>query len=213
VIGPREQVIQERRLFGALLEDWASEYGVTSVLEGPVDGIEGVRGVHAAGLARRGVAVCVAVRTEAEAQAARAVYGETPVDVRVVRDPDAPVGLPRSDMVIAYHALPLVEDWREYLATLGTLATRALVVVLRHPRGAIDRLTGALAPVCRTEVVAPALWEIGRVRTHVHFDAGPLEPIASALAPRLQRRIARMHAFVVDTSPRTPQARRKLKTV
>jgi hypothetical protein len=43
-----------------------------------------------------------------------------------------------------------------------------------------------------TSALAPVLWEIGRVREH--------EPIQGD-----------GHAFVVDVTPRTPQARRRLR--
>ena len=39
---------------------WAAEYDVQSALEGPVDGMAGVRGVHCVGLAREGVSVVAA---------------------------------------------------------------------------------------------------------------------------------------------------------
>jgi hypothetical protein len=103
----------ERWCFYQRVEQWAEEYGVESALEGPVDGMAGVSGVHLVGLARRGVAVTSAVPTEEKASIARGVYeraGGKGADVRVVADvARAGEVLPAADLVIAYHALPLVE--------------------------------------------------------------------------------------------------------
>src|SRR5258708_36669498 len=98
----------ERWCFYQLLARWAEEYGVETALEGPVDGMAGVRGVHGAGLARSGVRVVAAVTSEGAAQVARGVYlraaPRADVDVRVVTD-EARVGeLPPSDLVLVYHA-------------------------------------------------------------------------------------------------------------
>ena len=66
---------------------------------------------------------------------------------------------------------------------------------------------GAHAPDGRTEALAPVLWEIGRVREHMFLEVPPL----GLRAPRLVRRVAPQHAFVIDVTPRTPQARRRLR--
>ena len=177
----------ERWCFYQLVDRWAAEYDVTSALEGPVDGMAGVGGVHLAGLARRGVRVTSAVTTPEKAAIARGVYersaAASSVDVRVVRDPTrAADELPASDLVIAYHALSLVEDFRAYVRTLAKLARKALVVTVCNPQNwgvAAIRLAGRLRglrgleppPAWRTDVLAPELWTIGRVREHVYFDA------------------------------------------
>lgn len=280
----------ERWCFYQLVDEWAREYGVTSALEGPVDGMAGVSGVHLVGLARRGVAVTSAVPSEAKARATRGVYvragAGNHVDVRV-SEPSRLETLPPSDLVIAYHALPLVDDWRGYLRSLAKLARKALIVTVCNPDNwgvAAIRWAGRLrgrrdleAPeTWRTEVLAPELWSIGRVRDHVYFDApwwpdlqvapgqslldrarqllaqrrrevrftageqgarlaerfvygadrwpyfggdGWVDELLPALLRhpgfdgsrmRLGSRIAHLHAFVVDTQPRTPQARRRL---
>lgn len=201
--------------FASRLEVWADAYGVTSALEAPV-ATSRVPGVCCVGLAFRGVRVVAAVASEADARAARAAYAGAPhAEVRVARDL---LALPRCDLVLSYDTLSRAADWRAELAALAARAQRVLVVVVPHPRAGIDRITrGVLPAVCRTEVLAPALWEVGRVREHVYLDGdfpgrGALGSIASALSARLDAHLARLHAFVVDTTPRTPQARRRLPT-
>jgi hypothetical protein len=120
----------ERWCFYELMDKWAAEYDAKSVLEGPIDGMAGVRGVHAVGLARKGLRVVSAVTSERAAEVARGVYARAApgkaVDVRVACDgadvARALEALPASDLVLAYHALPLVADWRAYLRELAKLA-------------------------------------------------------------------------------------------
>jgi hypothetical protein len=184
------------------MESWASEYGVESALEGPVDGMAGIRGVHCAGLARRGVRVVSAVPTARAAEIARGVYDAASrtagVDVRVVADESAAADLPASDLVLVYHALPFVNDWRVYLRALAKLARKVLVVATCNPLNwgftAVSWASGSPAPdVWRKETLAPALWEIGRVREHVYFDAPwwPDLPVApgQSLANRLKQMV------------------------
>ena len=79
----------ERYCFYQLLDVWAAAYEVETFLEGPVDGMAGVAGVHGVGLAQRGVKVVSAVPTEAHAEVARGIYEtcSAPADV-VVRSAD-----------------------------------------------------------------------------------------------------------------------------
>jgi hypothetical protein len=280
----------ERWCFYQYLDRWANEYGVETALEGPIDGVAGVSGVHLVGLARRGIRVTSAVTTSEKARIARGVYTRVgaSADVRVLEDPTrASDPLPISDLVVAYHSLPLVEDWRGYLRMLAGLARKALVVTVCNPdnwgvaairvAARLRRLRGFEPPESwRTEVLAPELWSLGRVRDHLYFDApwwpdlqvapgqtlldrarqllrqargemrftaqeqgarlaarfvygvdrwpyfggdGWIDELWPALlrhpgfdgtATRMARRIAHLHAFVVDTRPRTPQARRRL---
>jgi len=288
----------ERYHFYQLVSRWADHYGVKSLLEGPRDGMAGVPGVHGVGLACQGLPVLSVVGSREQAAVTRAVYeraGATKFEVRALEGPldaddFAPVrALPPHDMVIAYHALE-TDDWRAYLRALGRLARKVLVVTTCNPHNwgvmivrAVGTVRGArgLAPpdAWRTEVLAPELWEIGRVKSHVFFDApwwpdlqvspgqslfdrakrlwttrakemqftasgkdsvlaerfvygaerwpyfggeGWREELLPALKRhpsfegregRLGALAAHLHAFVVDTAPRTPQARRRLEQV
>ena len=175
----------ERYCFYQLLDSWARRYAVTSMLEGPVDGMAGVSGVHGAVLARQGIKVSSFVPTPEKAATARAVYeatgGSAHAEVRVVAGAVQDADLPTSDLVLAYHSFSLVADWRTYLQALARLTRRVLVVAVCNPQNwgvelvrLAARLRGAgslEAPaVWHTETLAPALWAVGRVREHVYFD-------------------------------------------
>lgn len=190
----------ERWCFYQRMHAWAREYGVESALEGPVDGVAGVRGVHCAGLAREGVRVVSAVLSAESADVAKGVYADVApsgaFDVRVVGDEDMTHDLPASNLVLVYHALPFVRDWRRYLDALGRRAKKVLVVATCNPDNwgftAVRWLGGVRAPaVWSTGTLAPALWELGRVREHVYFDAPwwPDLPVApgQSLAHRLKQ--------------------------
>jgi hypothetical protein len=175
----------ERYCFYQLLDSWAAQYGVESFLEGPVDGMAGVAGVHGVGLARRGIKVVSAVPTEDHARVARGVYqvsgARAEITVLDGEDPASIATLPRSDMVVCYHALSFVDDWRTYLKAVASLARKVLVVTVCNPDNwgvavvrALARLRGAVgmeAPESwQTNILAPELWQLGRVREHVYFD-------------------------------------------
>src|ERR1700685_2413487 len=109
----------ERLCIYRWMEAWAKEYGATTALEGPLDGIGGIRGVHCAGLASTGVKVVSAVTNDAAAQIAKDVYARAApsgsVDIRVVPESADLSHLPPSDLVVTYDALHLVHDWKTYL--------------------------------------------------------------------------------------------------
>jgi hypothetical protein len=117
-----------------------------------------------------------------------------------------------ADLVVAHDSLAAVPDWRAYLRQLAALATKVLVVVVPNPQSvgtAAARILGRGVEVSlgRTASLAPVLWELGRVREHTYFDV----PAGLGRMPRaVVVRAARLHAFVVDVRPRTPQARRRL---
>jgi hypothetical protein len=174
----------ERYCFYQLMDEWAREFDVETMLEGPVDGMAGIAGVHGVGLARRGVRVTSAVDSEEKAVLARAVYeAQAPASGATVRvvSPARLDTLPAADLVLAYHALPLVEDWRGYVESLAKLAKKVLVVTVCNPDNwgvtiirSVARLRGLRGmdppPVWHTETLAPVLWSVGRVKSHVYFD-------------------------------------------
>jgi hypothetical protein len=277
----------ERYVFYQWVDRWATTYGITSALEGPHDGMAGVPGVHGVGLARRGIPVVSAVSGEPQAEVTRAVYAraKAPVTVRVIRDAED-TELAPADLVIVYHSLSLVPDWRSYLRSRAKLARKLLVVTVCNPDNwgvsamrLLARARGMRGfeppESWHTETLAPVLWELGRIREHVYFDcpwwpdlpgisAGQSlkdrltklvgknmqftpdalantelatkfvygaerwpyfggdgwttellpallrHPSFEGVSPALARRSGHLHAFVVDTSPRSPQAKRRL---
>jgi hypothetical protein len=130
-------------------------------------------------------------------------------------------GLASADLVVSFDAASWTLDIARHLRFLATLARKVLVIVVRNP----ERLGSARQgrPSRETLALAPVLWELGRVREHEYL----VVPRAVAMLNRLSgdtassaalrgplgamvRRTARLHAFVVDMAPRTPQARRRL---
>jgi hypothetical protein len=187
------EIAYERRCFYQLLGRWSTRYGVESALEGPLDGMAGVRGVHCVGLARAGVRVVAAVADEASAVVARGVYERAAPGRNVevcVADAARLTELPASDLVLVYQGLPVADDWRSYLRAIAKLARTVLVVVAPNPAHwgfAVAKLLrrARAQEVWTTEALAPLLWELGRVREHVYFDA-PWWPARNA-APRRAR--------------------------
>ncbi len=197
----------ERYCFYQLLDAWAASFGVETLLEGPVDGMAGVAGVHGVGLAKRGVEVISAVPSEEHARVARGIYAtcNAPAQV-IVSGEDDLEKLPRSDMVVCYHALSFVDqDWRRYLARVAALAKKVLIVTVCNPDNwgvAIIRSLGRLRGIQGVEapeswqlpILAPELWKHGRVREHTYFDC-PWWPDlqvspGQSLTDRLKRLVA-----------------------
>ena len=110
-----------------------------------------------------------------------------------------------ADLVVVRHDLWRAGEWPGDLRAVGRLARTVLVVVTLNPAFVAGRLVRH-ERVPGTEVLAPLLWDLGRVRDHVYLDA----PAWAQAMPRLLVRLARRHAFAVDMRPRTPQARRRL---
>jgi hypothetical protein len=283
----------ERWAFYRLLQTWAERLGVKTFLEGPLDGMAGVPGVHGVGLARRGVTVTSAVTSEEQAEVVRGIY-ETAAPGGtwsvLVAQPSELGALPQADMVMAYHVCEMADDWRAYLATAASRAKKALVVTVCNPENwgvSILRWTSRLRGLSgmeppeawRTEVLAPVLWKLGRVREHEYFDCpwwpdlqvspgqslldrakklfstrkdemtftasmqdgklaenfvygvgrwpyfggeGYDEELGPALAKHpafegstraIKARTSHLHGFLVDVTPRTQTAKRRLETV
>jgi hypothetical protein len=106
-------------------------------------------------------------------------------------------------------------------ATLAPLARKALVVIVRNPENLLRPGAG-----CHTNALAPALWSVGRVRDHAFlaipaavrvamaaWQRSAVADVLHAPASWVVRQASPLHAFVVDTTPRTPQARRHLRTL
>jgi hypothetical protein len=117
-----------------------------------------------------------------------------------------------ADLVVSLDAPSRADGWAEHLVTLGELARKALVVVVRNPERPWPPGDGPAAVE-----LAGVLWRVGRVRERVYLGMPALvaallgEDVVAVPAGVLVRRTALFQAFVVDTSPRTPQARRRLR--
>jgi hypothetical protein len=223
----RELANRDRSAVQRFVDRVALLYGAQSLLEGPVDGAGRDRGLHGLLAARRGVRVTVALSTAEDEEHVRAGYegGGVPApETRIVLNP-LEDGLPTADMVVSFDAPPYVLDWQRYIARLASAAGKVLVVVVHNPQR-LELSGGNAHPGRETLGLAPVLWSSGRVREHaylgvprvVSFLAGarrgraPLDVVQGPAGASV-RKTAALHAFVVDTAPRTPQARRRLRTV
>lgn len=123
----------ERWAVYELLKRWLAPLEISTALEGPVDGMAGIPGLHLIPAAKRGARVTVVVPDAEAAEIVRGVYRtvgvETFLDVRVSTAwPDGTF-----DLVLTYNALPFVPDWRAYLAEAAARARRQLIVSVTHP--------------------------------------------------------------------------------
>ncbi|MGO8996492.1 MAG: hypothetical protein ACLQVI_24520 [Polyangiaceae bacterium] len=204
--------------FAELLDAWAAKYDARTVLERAI----GRAAVPLCAALVAGGRDLVGVVDDAESrERMRAAYGAK-ADVRIAGE-DA--DLPKADLVVVHGGARPGDwrDWRASLLELGKLASKLVVVCTRNPEAwnvevssLLARLPGLPPPADdasgdagwgRTRALAPVLWEIGRVKEHAFLDVPPL----GQRAPRLARRLAPSHAFVVDVTPRTPQARRRVR--
>lgn len=196
--------------FASLLEQWAARFEVTTVLEralGPG------ASPACASFAARGNAIFAVVDEAGVAEAVRAAYGAQ-AKVHLQGDEGE---LPKSDLVVIHGDQP-GGDWRHELTTFGSRASKLVVVSVPNAGAWPARARRLLAKVRgedvaredgwgRTEALAPVLWSIGRVREHTYVEV----PSLGERAPKLVPRVAQRHVFLVDVSPRTPQARRKVR--
>jgi hypothetical protein len=182
-------VAYERWCFAQRLAGWVEAFQATSALEGPLDGIDGIAGVHGVSLAARGLTLTSAVASDAEAEIARAVYAAgapgVTVDVRVTATSEIGA-LPQADLVIAYRALAAVADVEGYLRALAGRAKKALIVVVDNPAHWARR-GGVTAADGDTPALARIAWALGRVRDHAYFDA-PWWPETGAARGALRSR-------------------------
>lgn len=174
----------ERWAIYRLLEEWVAAPPATA-LEGPLDGMAGMPGLHLLPLARRGTKVTVVLPTSESLNRVRTIYSRAGLEDRL----DARVGatVPRGDrfeLVLGFNFAHETENWRGHLRDLASTATRRLVVFATHPgsygawirRGLRRVEPGGGRPelfdheACRTAVLRPALERHGRVIAERYVD-------------------------------------------
>jgi hypothetical protein len=126
----------ERLAVYRLLDRWLDGAAVRTALEGPVDGMAGMPGLHLLGLARRGAQVTVGLSDLAALARVAGVYRLHGLQdrlraVRATRATDLPVD--PVELVLSFNAPPFVDDWRGNLAALAVRARRFLLVVVTNP--------------------------------------------------------------------------------
>lgn len=124
----------ERWAVYELLRRWLAQREVATALEGPIDGMAGIPGLHLVPAAERGARVTVLVPDQEGAEIVSGVYRLLGLASRL----DVRVGVvwPKDetfDLVLTYNVLPSVPDWPAYLAEAARRARRHLFVSVTHP--------------------------------------------------------------------------------
>lgn len=174
----------ERWAVYELLRTWLGPLEVSSALEGPVDGMAGIPGLHLLPAAVGGARVTVVVPNAEAADVVRGVYRTVGVEERL--DVLASTAWPSGtfDVVLTYNALPSVPDWRGYLAEAARRARRRLLVSVTHPAsyGVFVRKALRLAqpgprpvelfdhPSTKPGVLEPELRRHGRIVADAYVD-------------------------------------------
>mgnify|MGYP001312704564 CR=1 FL=1 len=124
----------ERWAIYSCLETLCHELDVKSAMEGPYDGMAGIPGVHLLTQAHKGVDVLAVHENDAGADQIRAVYAAHKLTHRlkcqVSSLPPKDCGV---DLVFSFNALPLVEDWRAYVAALFSTGAKYVVLAVTNP--------------------------------------------------------------------------------
>jgi hypothetical protein len=174
----------ERWAVYELLGKWLAKEPPATALEGPVDGMAGIPGLHLLPAAARGARVTVIVPDDASAEIVRGVYRTVGLEDRL--DARAGSAWPEEtfDLVLTYNALPSVPDWKGYLAEAAARARRRLVVSVTHPAsyGVFLRRTLRLAqpgektlelfdhPATSPRALEPELRRYGRIAGDAFVD-------------------------------------------
>jgi len=123
----------ERWAVYELLKRWLEPLDVATALEGPVDGMAGIPGLHLIPAAVRGARVTVVVPDAEAAEVVRGVYRTVGLEDRLEVIASAAWPEEIFDVVLTYNALPSVPDWRGHLAEAARRARRRLFVSVTHP--------------------------------------------------------------------------------
>jgi hypothetical protein len=174
----------ERWAVYELLKDWLGPLEVSTAIEGPLDGMAGIPGLHLIPAAVGGASVTVVVPDQEAAGVVRGVYRTVGVEDRLeVRvSTEWPEGC--WDVVLTYNALPSVPDWKGYLAEAARRARRRLLVSVTHPAsyGVLLRKMLRLAqpglrpielfdhPSTKPGVLEPELMRYGRIVGDAYVD-------------------------------------------
>jgi hypothetical protein len=175
----------ERVAIYELFDRWLDRRPVQTALEGPIDGMAGIAGLHLLGRARKGTNIRVELTDATALERVRGVYQHLGLADRLetaAQDQDEP-GQTRAELVLTYNALPLIADWRGYLDRVARRSSRYLLVSVTSPfsygvtirkamrifeRGGPDELFDH--PSTRPEVIEPVLEQYGRIVEHDFLD-------------------------------------------
>jgi len=226
----------ERYAIHRLVQAWGAHRGIATALEGPLDGVAGMPGLHLLPLARQGVLVTVASADRRARDQVRQIYEGCGLADRVqVVAPNELAAGQRFDLVLSFNALPLLSDWRAYLAAVAERGARYLIVIVTNPMSYGARLRRLLSgadagpepPLYDHEATDPdalvaALEQRGTIRARTYVDCpwwpDLFVPTGQTLvgwllagAPRLAACTPRLTSHQFDHEPdRYPFGRRSL---
>ncbi len=175
----------ERVAIYDLFDRWSAGRHVETAVEGPLDGMAGIAGLHLMGLARRGVRVTVLLPDDEGLDRVRRVYASQGAADRLttVRADAGATPTGTYDLVVSYNVLPYIADWRGYLRRLLATDARLFFVVVTNPvsYGTFLRRAQRVArresvrelfdhEVTRRAVIEPELEARGRIVEHAYFD-------------------------------------------
>jgi len=230
----------ERIAVARLLDKLAARYNVSSVLEGPVDGITGIRGLNSIPFAQRGARVEVVLPDRDEVTLARRIWtdlGLPGISVREGRDwllggPDAGF-----DLVWNFNALPQAPDPERLLDEMCRASARYVLVFVSntlnygfpihrlHHRRIREPWSHGSVSVMNTRRIERSLQRLGfRTLERLLVDVpwwpdidSPIEEVAAAFLPFLKGRVEgskRLERYTWDASNLPyfdPERRRRLE--
>ena len=201
----------ERVAVARLLESLAARYAIRSVLEGPTDGITGIRGLNSVPLAQDGARVELVLGDADEVTIARRVWRELGladhVTVRHSRDGRLDVP-PRSfDLVWNFNSLPQVADPGALLSEMCEASAKYVLVFVGntmnygypihrlHHRAAHEEWSHGDVEMMNPRLVEKMLGKRGfRVKERLLVDTpwwpdidSPIEEVAATFLPFLKR--------------------------
>jgi hypothetical protein len=175
----------ERVAIYKLFDRWAEGKRVETAMEGPLDGMAGIPGLHLLGFARRGVQVTVCLPDDHALERVRTLYRRQGVEERLSTYRLAADAIPTGpvDVLVSYNALPYLADWRPYLARLLAADARwfFLVVSSPHSYGTYLRRAQRLLrgenvvdlfdhEATHPSVIEPEIEKHGRILSHDYLD-------------------------------------------
>lgn len=220
----------ERIAVARMLERLADRHAIGTVLEGPTDGITGIRGLNSVPLAQRGARVELVLADEDEAALALRAWEllglSERVTVRVSPEPHLEVP-PRSfDLVWNFNALPMAREPSELVREMCEASAHLVLIFVSNTLNygfPVHRLhhRAAREPWSHGDIAAMDTRKIARLLTANGFEVverllvdtpwwpdidSPIEEVAATFLPflsRLRKGTARLERYTwsVDDLP------------
>ncbi len=201
----------ERLAVAMMLERFADRYQVCSVLEGPNDGITGIRGLNSIPLAQAGASVELLLADRDEVTLAGKIWDDLELAdrVKIRQAPDSGLAVPPKsfDLVWSFNAIPQAREPERLIAEMCAASKRFVMIFVSNTLNygfAIHRLHHVVAgepwshgdiAAMNTKMIAGHLGEQGfRVIDRLLVDTpwwpdidSPIEEVAATFLPFLKR--------------------------